>query len=139
MTEASDIYSIPSSYSRIVARELGLQERGLPRLLQGTGLSTEILLPGDETLLTSEQQLLVLENGRRMGNIPEFGLRVGRQLQPSAHGPLGFLTLSSPDLVTALKQAEAYGLLGDGTTAMDSGNPAMMRSTTSSSMSMRLR
>jgi AraC-like DNA-binding protein len=108
MRETSDGNSIPSSYSRIVARELDLQERELPRLLQGTGLSTDILLPGDETLISGEQQLQVLENGWRMGNIPEFGLRVGRQLQPSAHGPLGFLTLSSPDLVTALKSLSDY-------------------------------
>lgn len=102
MTETAEHLPIPSSYSRIVARELGLQERELPRLLQGTGLSTDILLPGDETQLTGLQQLQVLENAWRMGNVPEFGLRLGRQLQPSAHGPLGYLTLSSPDIITAL-------------------------------------
>ena len=59
MTEDSNSYFIPSSYSRIVARELDLQERDLPKLLQGTGLSTEILLPGDETHLTGQQQLQV--------------------------------------------------------------------------------
>jgi AraC-like DNA-binding protein len=102
MTETAEHLPIPSTYSRIVARELGLQERDLPRLLRGTGLSTDILLPGDETQMTGLQQLQVLENAWRMGNVPEFGLRLGRQLQPSAHGPLGYLTLSSPDIVTGL-------------------------------------
>ena len=102
MPPTQDSFFIPSSYSRIVARELGLQERELGRLLQGTNLPKDILLPGDETHLTGRQQLRVLENAVRMGKVPEFGLRLGRQLQPSAHGPLGYLALSSPDLITAL-------------------------------------
>jgi AraC-like DNA-binding protein len=108
MLETQDSFFIPSSYSRIVARELGLQEKDLNRLLQGTGLPRDILLPGDETHLTGQQQLRVLENAWRMGNIPEFGLRLGRQLQPSAHGPLGYLALSSPDLITALKSLRDF-------------------------------
>ena len=61
MEKGKDSYSIPSSYSRIVARELGLMERDLPRLLRGTGLSTDILLPGDETRMTGRQQLRILD------------------------------------------------------------------------------
>ena len=82
-----DKFFIPSSYSRIVARELGLQERELGRLLNGTGLARDILFPGDETRLTGLQQLKVLENACAMSDTPEFGLRLGRQLQPSTHGP----------------------------------------------------
>ncbi len=101
-------YFISSSYSRIVARELGMHERDLGRLLEGTGLSRDILLPGDETRLTGEQQLRVLENAWRMVDAPEFGLRLGRQLQPSTHGPLGYLVLSSPDLITALRSLRDF-------------------------------
>ena len=108
MSDQQHRFFIPSSYSRIVARELGLQERDLTRLLEGTGLSRDILLPGDETHLTGQQQLRVLENAWRMGNVPEFGLRLGRQLQPSAHGPLGYLALSSPDLITALQSLRDF-------------------------------
>lgn len=102
MPKTRDKYFIPSSYSRIVARELGLQERDLSRLLQGTGLSRDILLPGDDTHLSGQQQLRVLENALCMSEVPEFGLHLGQQLQPSTHGPLGYLALSSPDLITAL-------------------------------------
>ncbi len=101
-------YFIPSSYSRIAARELNLQERDLARLLQGTGLSPEVLLPGDETYITGRQQLRVLDNARYMTATPEFGLRLGRQLQPSAHGPLGYLALSSPDLITSLESLRDF-------------------------------
>jgi len=103
MNETHDRPFIPSSYSRIMARELGLQERDLPRLLRGTGLAPDILMPGDETRLSGRQQLRIMDNGQRMMDVPEFGLRVGRQLHPSAHGPLGYLALSSPDLQTALE------------------------------------
>jgi AraC-like DNA-binding protein len=106
--EHQDRYFIPSSYSRIAARELGLQERDLARLLRGTGLPRDILLPGDETHITGRQQLRVLDNAQHMTATPEFGLRLGRQLQPSAHGPLGYLALSSPDLITSLESLRDF-------------------------------
>ena len=101
-------FPIPTTYSRIIARMLGLQERELPRLLQGTGLSTDILLPGDGSYMSGEQQLRILENGRRLMGSPNFGLAVGQQLQPSTHGPLGYLALSSPDLRSSLEALSDY-------------------------------
>ncbi|MEH6581713.1 MAG: AraC family transcriptional regulator ligand-binding domain-containing protein [Halioglobus sp.] len=108
MAEVQDSYFIPSSYSRIIARELGLQERQLATLLLGTGLSNSILMPGDETRLSGRQQLQVLDNGQRMLPSPDFGLRLGRQLHPSAHGPLGYLVLSSPNLLAALESLRDF-------------------------------
>ena len=99
---------ITSSYSRIVARELELLERDLPRLLVGTGLREEVLMPGDETRLSGPQQICVLQNARRISGQDELGLRIGRQLQPSVHGAIGYLALSSPDLITALKGLRDY-------------------------------
>ena len=108
MADRDDSYFRPSSYSRIVARELELQERDLPRLLQGTGLSPAILQPGDETFLTGHQQLRVLDNAQRMLGLPDFGLWLGSRLNPSAHGPLGYLALSSPDLITSLESLRDF-------------------------------
>ena len=103
-----DPYFIPSSYSRIVARELGLQERDLPKLLAGTGLPVETLLAGDESRLTGEQQVQVMHNARKIAGEPELGLRIGKQLKPSSHGPIGYLALSSPDLLTALQSLREF-------------------------------
>lgn len=108
MSESTDSYFIPSSYSRIIARELRLQERDLPKLLQGTGLAQEILLPGDETRLSGSQQLQVLHNAQRIDNSQDFGLRLGRQLHPAAHGALGYLSMSSPDLITSLESLRDF-------------------------------
>ena len=108
MPQTTDEFPIPSTYSRIIARMLGLLERDLSRLLEGTGLPTDILLPGDDTYISGAQQLRVLENGRRILASPEFGLRLGQQLQPSSHGPLGYLALSSPDLMSSLQSLRDY-------------------------------
>lgn len=94
---------VPSSYTRIVARELGLQERGLSKLLRGTGLPVSILLPGDSTHIVAVQQMRVLENALHIAGTQEFGLRLGRRLQPASHGPMGYLVLSSPDVISALE------------------------------------
>ena len=106
--ETRDSLLVPSSYSRIVARELGLQERDLARLLRGTGLPVSILRPGDETHMTAAQQMRVLDNAQHMLGAPEFGLRLGRRLQPSSHGPMGYLVLSSPDVISALESFADY-------------------------------
>lgn len=103
MNEAEKQLLIPSSYSRIVARELGLQERQLPQLLRGTGLAKAILYPGDISKVDAGQQMRLLDNALQLAGRPEFGLELGRSLQPASHGPMGYLVLSSPDVHSALE------------------------------------
>ena len=103
MIRKTEAFFITSNYSRLLARELHLHERELPRLLEGTNLSQEVLLPGDETRLSGAQQLRIIENARRINGAAELGLQLGSQLRPSTHGPIGYLALSSPDLITALE------------------------------------
>lgn len=105
---SSTAFHIPSTYSRVVARVTGLPERDLGKLLHNTGLPESILNPGDESHVSGDQQLQILENGYRLLGQPDFGLRLGQQLQPSAHGPLGYLALSSPTLFSALKALRDY-------------------------------
>jgi AraC-like DNA-binding protein len=106
--ETKNNLPVPSSYSRVVARELGLQERDLGGLLQGTGLPVSILRPGDETHMSAAQQMRVLGNALRISGTPEFGLRLGHRMQPSSHGPMGYLVLSSPDVISALESFAGY-------------------------------
>jgi len=94
---------VPSNYSRIIARELGLQERELRLLLRGTGLSSSILVPGDTTHISAAQQMRILENGLHLADTPAFGLHIGHRLQPASHGPMGYLVLSSHDVIGALR------------------------------------
>ncbi|EAQ98150.1 helix-turn-helix domain-containing protein [Congregibacter litoralis] len=101
-------FLLPSTYSRIIARVARLQERDLGKLLMGTGLPEAILMPGDETFISGDQQLQIMKNGRELLGSADFGLRLGEQLQPSAHGPLGYLALCSPDLISALFALRDY-------------------------------
>ena len=103
MADPSVPLFITSSYSRIIARELRLQERDLPALLRGTELPLSVLQPGDATRLSAVQQLRVIQNARAISGSPHLGLQLGRRLTPSTHGPIGYLALSSPDLLTALQ------------------------------------
>ena len=93
---------IPTNYSRLMARELGLTARQLPRLLHGTGIGTQQFL-NDDSLLTPAQQIRILRNALALSGQPEFGLRLGERLTPATHGAMGFAVCSSPDLLTALQ------------------------------------
>ncbi|MEN8821360.1 MAG: AraC family transcriptional regulator ligand-binding domain-containing protein [Abyssibacter sp.] len=92
---------IPSNYSRLIARELGLTARQLPKLLHGTSVGTQQFL-NDDSLLTPTQQVQILRNALTLSGQPDFGLRLGERLTPATHGAMGFAVCSSPDLLTAL-------------------------------------
>jgi AraC-like DNA-binding protein len=94
--------SIPVSYVRWVSRALNLNSSELPELLKHSGL-----VPGnmtDETILLSTgQQATILENAIHISGDEDFSLRLGQILTPAAHGPLGYLALSSPDVQSAME------------------------------------
>lgn len=98
---------IPSNYSRLIARELGLAARQLPRLLHGTGLDVAQLL-SEDSLLTAAQQIRILRNALQLSGKPEFGLRLGTRLTPATHGAMGFVANSSPDLFAALQAIHTF-------------------------------
>ncbi|PTQ90439.1 AraC family transcriptional regulator [Agitococcus lubricus] len=104
---AEDIANIPSNYSRIIGRELGLQMRELPKLLKFTQLSPEQFLQED-ILLTTRQQIQILNNALQLSPYPDFGLRLGRHLTPATHGAMGFLVNSSPNLLMALQAFQNF-------------------------------
>ena len=98
---------IPSNYSRLIARELGLAARQLRELLRGTGLDVAQLL-SEDSLLTAAQQIRILHNALELSGEPEFGLRLGARLTPATHGAVGFVAYSSPDLLTALQAFHTF-------------------------------
>lgn len=102
-----DTPCIPTSYSRVVASELNLQEKSLGELLLGTTLDGP-LLTSDATLLSPRQQIQIIRNALRLSGDNGFGLRLGKRLTPPAHGALGFLANSSPDLLTAVDAFKEY-------------------------------
>jgi len=99
--------NIPSNYSRIIGRELGLQVRDIPELLGFTQLSS-VQFMQEDTLLTANQIIQILHNSLLLSKHLDFGLRLGRRLTPSTHGAMGFLANSSPNLLIALTAFQAF-------------------------------
>lgn len=106
-TASLDKPSIPTSYSLLLAAELGLQERSLGALLIDSHIDAE-QLTSDTTLLTAEQQVQIIRNALRLLGDTGLGLRLGKRLTPPTHGTLGFLANSSPDLNTAIKAFQEF-------------------------------
>ncbi len=105
--ERVDIANIPSNYARLIGRELALNIRELPQLLQFTQLTIGQLLQ-DDTLLTARQLVQILQNSLALSEHSDFGLRLGRRLTPTTHGAMGFLVNSSPNLLMALKAFKEF-------------------------------
>jgi len=99
--------TMPSSYARLVARVLNLNERTLVGLLKGTNLSPKQFVE-DGLMISADQQVQIIENAIHMTNDASLGLRVGQQLTPETHGAMGLLANSSPDLITALRAFQTY-------------------------------
>lgn len=103
----SDLACIPTNYSRLIARELELQEHDLAILLDKTKFTLEQFMQ-EGTLLTPLQQIQIIQNGLHISGDETLGLRLGHRLTLSTHGALGFLAMSSPNLKMSLKAFQAY-------------------------------
>lgn len=98
---------IPVNYSRLIARELELQIRELPDLLQATNLSTEQFTQ-DDALLSVNQQVQVFQNALALSQDEALGLRLGKRLTPLTHGMMGLLANSSPNILKMLEAIRAF-------------------------------
>ena len=102
-----NVDTMPASYSRLIARVLSLRERDLPILLNSTGITVKEFLQ-EKLMITAQQQVQILANALLLSEHKEFGLLLGQQLTPLAHGTMGFLANSSPNFLTALKAFQTY-------------------------------
>ena len=96
---------IPSSYIRMVARELE-GSATTHQLLAGTGLD-EISI-GLTDSLSLGQFLRILRNAGRTTANPAIGLQLGSLLHPSTHGSVGWATINSPTLGDAIAVLSQY-------------------------------
>lgn len=99
--------TIPVSYCRAIAREVGVAEHEMGCLLNDCENPPEITLT-DDSLLTRSQLITALGKGVRLASDPAVGLKIGLALSPGTHGYLGFLAMASPDLKSALESFGKY-------------------------------
>ena len=94
---------VPASYVQIIVQTLSLSENEMERLLHGSGARIQTIKAGQETQLSSQDQMTILKNALVISGDKGFGLELGRKLSPDTHGPMGFLVLSSRDVLTAIR------------------------------------
>lgn len=107
MKDHQDVANIPSNYTRIIARELGLNLREIPELIKFTGLTTQQFMQEDH-LLTPSQLIRILQNSLLMAKHANFGLALGKRLTSTTHGMMGFLLNNSPNLHMVLKALQNF-------------------------------
>ncbi len=95
------------TYSRTIARQLGLQEKDIWRLLVGTKITADRFIY-DDSPISEDEQRLIFENALSISQDRAYGLHLGRMLTPSSHGTMGFLANCSPCLYTALEDFSEY-------------------------------
>ena len=103
----AELASIPSNYSRILGRMLGLKISDLHLLLLKTGLSIESFLD-EKTLLTADQLIQIVQNTKQISGDEGIGLEIGKQLTLGSHGTTGSLIINSPNVLTALASVKEY-------------------------------
>ena len=108
MNKSASSPNIASAFARIIARAVHLTEKDGPKLLWRTGLSTDVLRPGNSDQISAEQQLQLIDNAMSLANSPELGLRLGMETHLTAFGPMAYLIFSSPDLLSSLKILEEF-------------------------------
>ncbi|MFA5523794.1 MAG: AraC family transcriptional regulator ligand-binding domain-containing protein [Tissierellales bacterium] len=94
-------------YSRLLAREIGVGEKQLYRLLLGTAINPKDFID-DEILLTTKQQITIARNAYALCGDPGLGLRVGKMMTPETYGPLGFLVSSCANVGQAIEQFKKF-------------------------------
>ncbi|MDI1302620.1 MAG: AraC family transcriptional regulator [bacterium] len=77
-----------ATYSRMIARELQLDDAGLQALLAGTSLTPRQLFQLDQHV-SAPDQYAIIRNALALSGNTAFGLQLGSHLHVSAHGPLG--------------------------------------------------
>lgn len=97
----------PVTYSRLLARELQLDEAGQAGLLAGTTLTPAALSSLDREV-GAEDQYAIIRNALALSGDPAFGLHWGRCLYYNAHGALGQLMVCSPTLADGLQAASRF-------------------------------
>ncbi len=100
----------PITYSRLLARELRLDEAGQAALLAGTALAPADLVRL-ELGVDGATQARIMRNALRISGNPALGLHFGSRLHLSAHGPLGLLLANSPTMGRALDAIEHFHAL----------------------------
>ena len=95
------------TYSRAIARQLGLQEKDIWKLLVGTKMTGNRFIY-DDSPIGNDEQKIIFQNTLNITQDTAYGLKLGKILTPPSHGTMGFLANCSPTLYSALEDFSQY-------------------------------
>ncbi len=94
-------------YSRLLAREIGINKDNAETFLKGTGLSYEQLSSLDGKI-TFVQQAQLTKNAREISNDPVLALWMGPKLHLATHGPVGMALIASENIQAMMETFVKY-------------------------------
>lgn len=89
-------WQMPAAYLKVFLQLAATESRSAEQLLTGTGLSLEGLLKSDLSVSFEQTRRVVANAAHVFG--PAWHLSLTQGLSISSHGPLGFATVTAPDL-----------------------------------------
>lgn len=98
---------LPATYLRLLVRELRLDEAGIARLLDGSGISPERLFRLDARVGLDAVHR-ILERALDLSGEPALGLEVGSHMPHAAHGALGVALASAPTAEATYRVLERF-------------------------------
>jgi len=102
--------TFPSTYSRMLVRELALGDTGIQGLLAGTGLHRKDLFSLDHHISLADQHTII-RNGLHISGNPALGLQIGSHMPLSAHGAIGVALAAAPNPLVGFQVMERFGML----------------------------
>lgn len=99
--------SIPVSYLQLLVEILAERGVGLEQLLRGVAIDPG-LLNRPEARMSPHQWTLLALNALKLSGDPALGYEYGLRMRPSAHGFLGYATLSCASVQEALEITMRY-------------------------------
>ena len=102
-----DASQVTIIYSRLLAREIGVNKDNASLFLKGTELSYEQLSSLDGKISFVDQAQLV-KNAMEISNDPALALWMGPKLHLATHGPVGMVLMASANVQTMLEAFAKY-------------------------------
>ncbi len=105
-----EIPEFPSTYTRLLVRELRLDDAGVASLLAGSTVTPDHLFRLDAKIALFDQ-LQIIRNALALSGNPALGLQVGAHMPHAAHGALGVALASAPTLRASMAVVGRFQLL----------------------------
>lgn len=93
-------WNMPAAYLKVILQQVATEKQSADKLLAGTGLDLAKLFKSDLTVSFEQTRKVLANANSSLGQ--GWHLSMAQGLTISSHGPLGFATVTAPDLRTSV-------------------------------------